>query len=180
MSVFHPGIRAPALTDYRANVRAGDDIDPRRRRALTRIEGYDVFASIGRESPQSVVENAFARRERICRFGCRLLQWLQTARHTLCRNPAFHLLGQCLDGIVEHNASYSLEQDPVLLGKLFGAAHEDPTRFVENLRFGTRVDQPHYLVLQDRPVSREILVHDHQIRRQALHPPIGMGLQHLF
>ncbi len=90
--------------------------------------------------------------------------------------PARPSLGR----IGEHDAGDRLEQDPLILGKLFGAPHEDPARFVDNVRFGTRVDQPHDLVLQDRPVAREILVHDHQVRRQALHPPIGMGLQHLF
>ena len=129
--VFHPGIGAAALADDRANVRAGDDIDPRRRRALTRLEGDDVFAPVGREATQAIAENAFARRQRMDRFSCRLQHWLQTVRHTLCRYAAFHLLDQCLGGIGEHDAGDRLEQDPVLLGKFFGAPHEDPTRFVE-------------------------------------------------
>ena len=37
VSVFHPGIPAPTLADDRTNVRAGDDIGPRRRRVLTRL-----------------------------------------------------------------------------------------------------------------------------------------------
>ena len=72
VGVLHPGVRAAFLADDRSDVRAGDDIDPRRRRALTRLEGNDVFTPVGRETAQAVAENAFARRQRMGRFCGRL------------------------------------------------------------------------------------------------------------
>ena len=90
------------------------------------------------------------------------------------------LLKHALGSIGEYDTGDSLEQDPVLLGKFFGASHKDPTRFVDTIRSGPGVDQPHDLILQNRPVAREIIVHDHQVHSQTLHAPISMSLQHLF
>ncbi len=177
--VFRPGIRAAALADDRADVRAGDHVDPRRRRGLAGFEGDHVFAPVGREAAQAVAENAFARRQRIYLFDDRVLQGLQTVRPTLFRYAAFQRLDQRFGGIAEHDAGDGLQQDPLILGQLFGAPHEDAARFIDYLRFRTCVDQPHDLVMQHCPVAREVLVHDHQVRGQTLHPPIGMGLQRL-
>ncbi len=178
--VFRPGVRAAALADDRADVRAGDHVDPRRRRALAGLEGDDVLVSVGRETAQAVAEDALARRERVYRLG----GWRRARAPAgpTCAPPSTRrstCSSSGLVGVAEHDAGDGLQQDPLVLGKLFGAPHEDPARLVEHLCFGPRVDQPHDLVLQHRPVAGEILVHDHQVRRQPLHAPVRVGLQHL-
>ena len=180
MGIFHPGAGTAAFADDRADVRAGNDIDPRRGCALARLERDDIFTSVGREAPQAIAENAIAHHQRLLRFGFGLPYRIQTLRHTLCRHPARHLLGQCFGTVGENDASDRLEQNPVLLGQFFGASQEHATRSVDNLRFGTGVDQPDDAVVQFRAVAREIFIHDHQVREQAFHAPVGMGLQYLF
>ncbi len=71
VGVLHPGVGAAPLADDRADVRAGDDVGPRRRRALAGLEGDDVFAAVRREAAQAVVEDAFARRQGLDLLGCR-------------------------------------------------------------------------------------------------------------
>ena len=176
--VVRPGVRAAALADDRADVRAGDHVDPRRRRALAGLEGDDVLVSVGCETAQAVAEDALARRERVYRLGAGVAHGLQPVRLALRQHPALDELERGLVGVAEHDAGDGLQQDPLVLGKLFGAPHEDPARLVEHLCFGPRVDQSHDLVLQHRPVAGEILVHDHQVRRQPLHAPVRVGLQH--
>ena len=180
MSVFHPGIGAPALADHGADMRAGDDIDPGRRGALTRFEGDHVFAPIGGEAPQTVAENTLAGQQGLDLLRRWLLHGLQTVRHPLWRHPAFHWLDQGCGDVSVHHPGDRLQQHPFVLGQFLVAPHEDPARLVQHLRFGARVDQPHDLVMQLRPVARKILVDDHQVGSQALHPPIGVSLQHLF
>ena len=153
MCVFHPGIGTAAFANDRADVRAGNDISPRRRRTLPRLESNHVFSPVGCEATQAVAENTLALWQRMDRFIGRWKHRRQPARQALCRCAALHLLYQRLGAVTEHDAGDRLEQNPVLLGKFFGAAYEHAPGFVEYLRFGTRVDQAYDLVLQNRPVA---------------------------
>ena len=111
--VFHPGVRAAALADDRADVRAGDDIDPRRRRGLTGFEGDDVFAPVGREAAQTVAENAFARRQRMDRFaaGCSTGSRRSDTRSADTRRSTCSTSVSAVS--VKHDAGDRLQQDPL-------------------------------------------------------------------
>src|SRR5689334_1151187 len=94
VGIFHPGIRAPAFADDRANVRAGNDVGPRRWRGLARLQSNDILATVGCKTSKAVRENTITRRQRMGTFSCRLQQWLKAIRYTLCRYATFHLLDQ--------------------------------------------------------------------------------------
>ncbi len=56
VSVLHPRVGAPALADDRPDVGTRDHVRPRRRRGLPGLQADDVFAAVGREAAEAVVE----------------------------------------------------------------------------------------------------------------------------
>ena len=179
VSVLHPRVGAPALADDRPHVGTRDHVRPRRGRALPGLQADDVLAAVEREAAEAVVKDAVSLGQCLDRFRRRLARGLERCRQALGRHAALHLLGECLDGVGEHHAGDSLEQHPILFGQLFRAPDEHAAGLVDDGRFGPRVDQAHDLVVKDGPVAREVLVQDHQVCRQALDPPVGVGLQRL-
>ena len=133
--------------------------------------------AVGRESPQPVEQDQFARGQ----FGGRDLCAMDSRGHE-ARNPNLHgattgdLFHQTSPAVGDDRARDGLEQDAVLVRDLFRPSHEDPARSVHHMRFDASGDQPHDLILQDLPITAAVLVPDHEIHRQSLQPPVRMRL----
>jgi len=88
--------------------------------------------------------------------------------------PAFQLLIERTIDIPDDDPGHSLQKHPVLLGEAVDMSHEHTTRLVHQLGLGAGGDEPQDLVVENAPVSRGILVPDHQVGQQATRPPVGM------
>ncbi len=187
VGVLAPGVAKAALRDHGAELRVGEHVDPRRRRALAGRSRDYVLAAIGAESAHAVEkpEVGAARFERHRRARRNQPQAPGVPARGAPREAplgnllAADLLGQRSRLVADHGARDRFEQDAVLVRDLLRAAHENAARSLHHLRLDARGDQSHDLVLEQLPVAGVVLVPDHQIHRQSLQPPVGMRLHQL-
>ena len=90
-----------------------------------------------------------------------------------------HLVRQGSPTVGDDGASDRLEEDPVLLRYLVPRSYENAARPIGQIGFDAGGDESHDLVVQQLPVTGVIFVPDHQIHRQSLQAPVGMGLNEL-
>jgi hypothetical protein len=187
--VLAPGVRRPALRHHACRRRIGQHVHPRRGRDLPGRERDHVLAPVGGETAKplhrirSVRGGAPEPRECPGLSDASASASLRRGRNAGSRTFAgagmVELLGEGAARIGEHDPRDRLQQDAVLAGDLLGHAHEDTARPVDHARAHARGDQTHDFVLQALPVANVLFVPDHQIHRQPLQPPVGMGLHQL-
>ena len=111
--------------------------------------------------------------------SCRRRPGMRRGTRTRRRTGAVDLFRQGPPAVAEDDAGDGLEQRAVLLRDLLRRAHEDAARAIDHLGFEARRDQAQDLVLQHLPVTGAVLVPDHQVHRQSLQAPVGVGLDEL-
>ena len=184
MGILAPGVGHAALGDDGSEVRIRQHIHPRRRRHLPVRGRDDVLAPIGGESAEPVEEDQIAAR-RLGRgrrsfgaAGSGRLEARQPGAHFHQAAPV-DLFRQRSPPVADDDARDRLEQNAVLVRYLLRPPHEDAARPIHHVGFDARGDQPHDLVLQQLPVTGAIFVPDHQVHRQSLQAPVGVGLHEL-
>ena len=92
---------------------------------------------------------------------------------------SFQLLDESPGFVKQHDPRHSLQEGPVFLRHLLSATHENAAGFIDQRRFRAGGDDVHNRVLQRLAVNRVVLIPDHEVARQPLHPPVGVGLHGL-
>ncbi|MNM49877.1 hypothetical protein D3C81_608940 [compost metagenome] len=89
------------------------------------------------------------------------------------------LLGQRAMAVAEYQPGHRKGKGAVLRRQLLRGAHEDTAGAIEQRGLAAGGDDAHDQVLQLLAITGLVFVPDHQVQRQALLPPIGMGKHHL-
>ena len=95
------------------------------------------------------------------------------------RRAAADLVRQRAAAVGDDRPGDRLEQRPVLVRDLLGRADEDRARAVRRIRLDAGRDEADDLILEHLPVAGAILVPDHEVHRQPLQAPVGVGLHEL-
>ena len=111
--------------------------------------------------------------------SCRGRLGLRRGARALRRRGSVDLFRQGPPAVAEDDAGDGLEQGAVFLRDLLRRAHEDAARPVHRLGFEAHRHQTQDLVLQHLPIAGAVFVPDHQVHRQPLQAPVGMGLDEL-
>ena len=72
-----------------------------------------------------------------------------------------------------------MDQDAVLLRDLVRRSYENAAGLIGHVGFDPCGNEPHDLVVEKLPVTGVIFVPDHQVHRQSLQAPVGVGLHEL-
>ncbi len=196
--VLEPGVAGGTFAEHRAQLRIGQHVGPRRRGRRTLAQRDQVFATVGSKGAGTVVEQhlGMRRRERpriLVRIAARMHRHCQGLRLGQCGGRQRHQLGHAarrrqmpadLRGqgaalVADDDPRHHLQQDAVLLRDVLHRAHEDAAGALQHA--GVRIGRDHAqdLLLQLLPVAALALVPDHQVRMQALEPPVRVRLHHL-
>ena len=181
VGVLAPGVGQAALRDDGAEMRVGQHIHPRRRRHLPGavVMTYSRPSGVNPPSPLKKIRsrrgNAATARgsARWVRVGVRR----GTAASTRLRRLICSASGPRLSVMMTRATVWNRMRSSSDICS--AGSHEDAARPVDHIGFDARGDQPHDLVLQQLPVTGAIFVPDHQVHRQSLQTPVGVGLHEL-
>src|SRR6266852_5848578 len=181
MRILAPAIGLAALRNYRPELRIRDHVRPRHWRRLCLSRRDDVFAAIGGKSAKPVVEEQRSRRhvDRTRGIGTTDERGPYPRRRWFRRRAPGNLVRETTFAVGDDRSRDALHQDAVFDGNLFGTTDEYASGTIEHVGLDTARDQSHDLIVQQLPVSRMVLVPDHQVDRETLQTPVRMRLNHL-
>ena len=179
--ILAPGIGHAAFRHDRSKVRVRKNIHPGNGRRLSCRRGDDVFAPVRREPSYPVEEDRRLMRQfgNARRFGpmdaCRYKAWNSYFRG----RASVDLAGERPAAVGDDRAGNRLDENAILERNLLGNPYKNAAGAIDNVRFDTRSDQPHDLLLESLPVYVVMFVPDHEINSQSLETPIGVRLHEL-
>ncbi len=182
LTVDRPGVAGTLDRDVEAEGRIGDDVDPGRRRRLPGVEDRHVFPSALGKTAEPI--------EEFERWSPQRNRWRRArqggprgrSRRRQGIGETFDLFGETATAAEEDDAGSGLQQAQRFRRGEVGTQDEDASARAARWRLRLRIacaDQGLETGLQILDVGGRLLVQDHEIDGQLLHPPIFMSAQQL-